>query len=470
VVFLEQNVNAPLGQRYGRWWTAYGQGGSVYLPLVMANSGHQISTGSVNFASVYAGMIDSELQGPAGADVWAVATRLGDHFRVSVHVRNRSGSTWTTAMDPTIHVLVYEDAAVGVTNTYVRSAAYSRITSALDDGATTGVVLETAAISPADWAKVHVIALVDYRPGGTTGAYDMLQAAHAWVRHRPGDFDGDGTTDAAVYRPSSGTWFWLKSATANAQFGYKGWGVQALGDVPAPADFDGDGVIDPAVFRPSTGTWFVLQSGGNYANWTYFGWGTTGDVPVPGDYDGDGLADGAVFRPSTGEWFVRPSSSPSTQQSVVFGQAGDVPLPGDYDGDRITDAAVYRPASGTWFVLTSSSSFTQWWYRGWGEQAQGDVPVPGDYDGDGKTDLAVFRAQTGTWFVLTSSSNTPGWLYFGWGATGDVPVPGDFDGDGTTDGAVYRPSTGTWYVRPARGTTPWSVTFGAGGDLPLGGR
>lgn len=31
----------------------------------------------------------------------------------------------------------------------------------------------------------------------------------------------------------------------------------APGDQPQLADFDGDGTTDPAVFRPSTGQWFV---------------------------------------------------------------------------------------------------------------------------------------------------------------------------------------------------------------------
>jgi len=34
----------------------------------------------------------------------------------------------------------------------------------------------------ADWSKVHTLVLVDYRPGGTSGAYDMLQAVSADVR------------------------------------------------------------------------------------------------------------------------------------------------------------------------------------------------------------------------------------------------------------------------------------------------
>ena len=92
MVFIEQNVNATIGARYNRWWAAYGAGGSVGLPLVMADSGHQFSTGVVAYSSVYRGMVDAELARPAAADVAANAWRVGSRYRVSARVVNRSGT------------------------------------------------------------------------------------------------------------------------------------------------------------------------------------------------------------------------------------------------------------------------------------------------------------------------------------------------------------------------------------------
>jgi hypothetical protein len=47
--------------------------------------------------------------------------------------------------------------------------------------------------------------------------------------------------------------------------------------VPVPGDYDGDGQTDIAVWRPSDGIWYVLRS---TAGVYYQQWGTQGDVPV----------------------------------------------------------------------------------------------------------------------------------------------------------------------------------------------
>jgi len=253
-----------------------------------------------------------------------------------------------------------------------------------------------------------------------------------------GDYDGDGKTDIAVFRPSTGEWRIFNSSTRTAAPVVR-WG--GVGDVPVVGDYDGDGRTDIAVFRPSTGAWYIF----NVSTWTaapVVRWGGGGDVPVVGDYDGDGKSDIAVFRPGTGDWYILNSSTWTAAPVVRWGGVNDIPVARDYDGDGKTDIGVFRPSTGDWYIF-NLSTWTAAPVVRWG--GVGDVPTVGDYDGDGKTDIAVFRPRTGDWYIfnLSTWSAAP---VVRWGGEGDVASLGDYDGDGRTDVAVFRPSTGDWYI------------------------
>jgi beta-N-acetylhexosaminidase len=240
-----------------------------------------------------------------------------------------------------------------------------------------------------------------------------------------GDYNGDGRSDVAVYRPSTGTWY------VRGQYSLR---YGEPGDVPAPADYRGTGRTTPAVFRPSTGTWYRYGIG-------QVSWGVRGDIPVPADYNGDGRADVAIYRPSTGTWWVRG------QFTITYGAPGDIPAPADYNGDGRTDLAVFRPSTGMWYVRGLPA------VRMGG---LGDRPMPADYDRDGRAEQALFRPSTGYWYVVGMPA-----VQYGGGA--DIPVPGDYNGDGRYDIAVFRPSDGSWHIRDQ-----FVVNWGITGDIPVG--
>ena len=115
---------------------------------------------------------------------------------------------------------------------------------------------------------------------------------------------------------ADGTWYVLDSASGKTST--QQWGQ--VGDIPVPGDYDGDGKTDFAVWRPTDGNWYVVNSTTQSPRPTQQ-WGQPGDIPVPGDYSGDGRTDIAVWRPSDGTWYVIDSASGSSR-GVRWGQAG----------------------------------------------------------------------------------------------------------------------------------------------------
>ena len=121
------------------------------------------------------------------------------------------------------------------------------------------------------------------------------------------DVDGDGV------RVERGTWVnnvWTFDLPGSGVWQLT-FGLTAT-DLPVLADYDGDGLTDIAVFRPAVkdddaplgyrSVWYVRLSTTG-ATWP-MAWGTPGDVPVPGDYDGDGKADVAIVRYSDMTWRI----------------------------------------------------------------------------------------------------------------------------------------------------------------------
>lgn len=275
------------------------------------------------------------------------------------------------------------------------------------------------------------------------------------IRRSPFDFDGDGKTDIAIFRPLAAAEWWVNRSSTGQTFALQ---FGSSTDKIAPADYTGDGKADIAFFRPASGEWYVLRS--EDFSFFAFPFGTNGDIPTPADYDADGKADPAVFRPSTSTWFISQSGGGGTR-IFQFGVTGDKPVVADYDGDGKADVGIFRAAAGgaEWWISRSTAGSLALQFG-----ANTDKAVQCDYTGDGKADIAIWRPSTGDWLIVRSEDFS--FYGFPFGANGDVPSPGDFDGDGKFDATVFRPSSATWFIaRSTAGTQ--IVQFGATGDRPI---
>ena len=241
---------------------------------------------------------------------------------------------------------------------------------------------------------------------------------------RSGDYNGDGTSDIAVFRGSSG--LWAVRGVTRVYFG-------GSADTPVSGDYDGNGTANIGIFRPGAGLWAVRGL-------TRIYFGSSSDLAVPGDYDGDGSCDTGIFRSISGLWAIRSVTR------TYFGATNDIPVPGNYDGDNAMEIGIFRGSSGLWAVPGISRV-----YFG----VSSDVTVPGDYNGDGTWEAAIFRPSSGLWAIRGVTR-----AYFG--GSSDQPVPADYAGTGTDSIGVFRPSSGLWAVKGAT-----RVYFGESSDIPV---
>ena len=215
------------------------------------------------------------------------------------------------------------------------------------------------------------------------GAFQSTQWGISGDQTVSRDYDGDGKTDIAIFRrgPSPGAsavWYILQSTTntlRSAAWGTTGVSIDS-GDLPVPGDYDGDGTFDLAVYRfgglVPDNTFIILRSSDSGVVFQPWGNHST-DLVTNGDFDGDGKSDFVAVRFGTPfMWFVLRSSNGSVL-STTFGAGSDRVALGDYDGDSRIDIAVYRGSiSGSAFYVINSLTNT-FQAQSWGGAT--DFPV-----------------------------------------------------------------------------------------------
>jgi len=275
------------------------------------------------------------------------------------------------------------------------------------------------------------------------------------------DTDGDGITDYQVYD--------VNHASISA-LNIKGTGWDVSGsigegngyDVPVPGDYDGDGAGDWAVWNMQSGNWYVqLSSQWPSGQVTTIPWplsaqsGTSGIQAAQGDYDCDGRTDPAFWSPSTG-WYGLQSTRGFAAASL-FQTAGDVVVSADFDGDGCTDLAYYRPSDGSFHVLNTSNNLYYSLPFGPSKTSMYDnlVPVVKDWDGDWQADFAIYwendlsPGQQGIWYVRHSSDGST--TTYNWGNQSlDYPV------DWFVSGVYGKKGLMKNYHQPLQVSTPWS--------------
>ena len=268
------------------------------------------------------------------------------------------------------------------------------------------------------------------------GAYELPAAKPVAA-----DWDGDGTTDAAVYFPATSEW-WIWQSRDGLRIETFG----AKNAVPCPADYDEAGVLEPAVFtaaerEPRFGR---LRADGTEA-WTAFG--TKGATPLSRKPAAGAAAVFGVYSANA----KKPAFSFEGGLAVTFGAKGSKPVAADFDQDGADDPGVYTATASkpAFSVLQSSRGFSTaalFLGKSVALGAKGSEPAVADYDRDGLPDFGAYSgsAKAPEFQRVLSSSKWWERRILEFGSKGCAAAPGDWNGDGAADVAVFDGARFHW--------------------------
>ncbi len=180
VLFLEHDIDDRSDVRASLWWKASGKTGSQTTPFVIVDSGYKYTNGSENFETAYSKLVDDALRRPPEAEITAAYERVKDQFTVRATVKNLTREPIGYDNDARLYVLLYEDTQVIHVDRFVRAGMREFIVEDIQPGdtATFDLTLDVPATSRANYAKSHVLVILDELPAGSRG-YAAMQAAIA---------------------------------------------------------------------------------------------------------------------------------------------------------------------------------------------------------------------------------------------------------------------------------------------------
>lgn len=174
VVFLEYYANASVGDRQSRFDAAWGYGYTV--PMIMLSSGHSVTQGAQDFYPNYKAMIEAELPRPAAVELEAWQQQAGAVMRVWVSLRNTSALSLDASNQAAVWAIMWDQGTTGVTGMYVRAAKKAAVSQGIPPGGQGGFTFDLAMPTGIDPSKLRTVVLAEFRPGGSAGPFDMLQA------------------------------------------------------------------------------------------------------------------------------------------------------------------------------------------------------------------------------------------------------------------------------------------------------
>lgn len=324
-----------------------------------------------------------------------------------------------------------------------------------------------------------------FEDAGPTPAASTLRGSCTRAFH---DYTGTGLSSYAVVRNTGGggngaiTWF-VKNNDGTDTGTVFSFGHGIASDIFVDGDYDGDGISDATVYRPDLDAYLVRRSSRPNDGLLTIPMvaGVVGENPKNvGDFDGDNVTDGVVYVPgaSAGELsrtLIRLSRT-GTLRELVTGENGAYPSGGvDFSGDGLADVPVQSNAGNNQarFRLYNGANGAIFGDFNFGTPV--DIIVTGNHSGNALADITTVRGISGELNWSTRDSGTglaQPTVILGVSAT-DFPQAGDFDGDGLSDVAVWRPSAtagqSKFIIRrsSAPAATPLEVAIGIQGDYPV---